>query len=609
MIINMFFTYHRFSGLLLLSLTCFLSFGQTQIFPPHWFKGLKDTKLELIIHQPQGFNQVPRLLQGEGVEVLQSEIAANSRYAYLYLDLAACTDSKIDLLIGSERVSYNLKEAKDYQPQPLSPSDALYLITPDRFANGDPDNDELDGFNEKKYGREYPFGRHGGDLQGIIDRLDYIKDLGFTATWASPLLENNEFKESYHGYAITDHYRIDPRLGSNELYATYVDQSHAKGMKVIMDVVYNHFGSQHLFHLDPPDSSFFHFKWKGKRSNFRAVTLMDPHASKLDKEKFAQGWFDDHMPDVNQKNPHMARFLIQNSLWWILEYGLDAFRIDTYAYPDQAFMAELARRIKLERPRFFLFGEIWVHFPEIQSYFAGGNPRNPNESGLDAVTDFQFRYALKESLDHGTSWTGGATKLYYRLAADYLYQNPSKLITFMDNHDEPRIFGELHQDLNKLKVALGVLYTMRGIPCTYYGTEILMKETENHGLIRQDFPGGFPKDKVDKFSDAGLSPQEKEIRDYIRTLLHWRASSDAIISGDFLHFIPENDVYAYFRRSEQETVMVLINTNASERRSVDLNRFREIWSIMDIGYDIFTGDEAPMDEIYLAPMSIRIFSR
>ena len=609
MILNMRYAQQRLLGLLLLVSFLYQAQAQSQVFPPHWFKGLKETKLELIIYQPKGFKQEPRLVKGEGVEVLKSELAPNSKYAYLYLDLAEASSNSIELVVGTERINYQLKNPKDYIPQPLDQSDALYLITPDRFANGDNENDELKGFNEKKHGREYPFGRHGGDLQGIIDHLDYIHDLGFTATWSSPLLENNEFKESYHGYAITDHYRIDPRFGSNALYQDYVNRSHEKGMKVIMDVVYNHVGSQHLFHLDPPDSNFFHFKWRDKRSNFRAVTLMDPHASKADKERFEQGWFDDHMPDLNQKDPHVARFLIQNSLWWILEYGIDAFRIDTYAYPDQKFMAELARRIKLERPTFFLFGEIWVHFPEIQSYFAGGNLSNPNESGLDGVTDFQFRYALKESLEQGTSWTGGASKLYYRLAADYLYQDPTKLVTFLDNHDEPRVYGELHEDLNKLKVALGVLYTMRGIPCTYYGTEILMKETENHGVIREDFPGGFPGDKVNKFEDKGLSKEEKEIRSYVRNLLQWRAQSDAIANGGFLHFIPENDLYVYFRKSEMETVMVVVNTNSEESRELDLNRFREVWSIMDTGYDIFTGKQAPMDKLMMSPMSIRIFSR
>lgn len=586
-----------------------ISLAQSRVFPPHWFKGLKETNFEIIVYKPEGMKSRPEVKLEDGLILISSELFKNNRYAYVRLNLSVFKGDIIEIQAGNERIEYQLKTPKDYRPQALSQKDAIYLITPDRFANGAPSNDKLPGYNEKKYGREHPFGRHGGDLQGIIDHLAYIKDMGFTATWASPLLENNEFKESYHGYAITDHYTIDGRLGSNELYAEYVDKSHEMGMKVIMDVVYNHFGSQHLFHLDVPDSNFFHFDWKGERSNFRAVTLMDPHASQADKEKFTRGWFDDHMPDVNQTDPHMASFLIQNSLWWILEHGIDAFRIDTYAYPDQYFMAELGDRIKRERPDFFLFGEIWVHFPEIQSYFAGNSRMNVVDSKLDGVTDFQFRYALKESLDHGQSWTGGLGKLYYRLAADYLYNDPSRLITFVDNHDEPRIFGELHQDLRKLKVALGIMYTMRGIPSTYYGTEILMKETKDHGVIREDFPGGFPGDAVNKFDAKNLQGQEAEIHDYIQSLLKWRAKSPAITNGSFMHFIPENDVYVYFRINEIEKVMVVVNTSSDQKRNVDLNRFREVWTVMGTGYDVLSGEMAPMDNLEMEPMSIRIFSR
>ncbi len=599
----------RIQIFLVFGILAFTLKAQTEVWPPHWFKGLKDTHLELIIYQESGFKALP-VVQGKGgPRVEQVHLADNPQYAYLQLDLAGFKGDQFGIELDREELSYRLKTPTEYRPQSLRPNDAIYLITPDRFANGDPSNDRLDGMNEGKYGREYPFGRHGGDIQGIIDHLDYIQDMGFTALWPSPLLENNEFKESYHGYAITDHYAIDPRFGSNELYAEMVNQAHVKGLKIIMDVVYNHFGSQHQFHLNPPDSNFFHFEWKGKRSNFRAVTLMDPHASKIDKEKFAQGWFDDHMPDVNQRDPHMANFLIQNSLWWILEYGLDAFRIDTYAYPDQAFMAELARRVKLERPDFFLFGEIWVHFPEIQAYFSGHNPANPHESGLDAVTDFQFRYALKESLEQGQSWTGGSAKLYYRLAADYLYADPSKLITFMDNHDEPRIYGELHQDLAKLKAGLTIMYTMRGIPSTYYGTEILMKETANHGVIREDFPGGFPGDSLNKFDDRDLQAKEKELRDYMRHLLKWRAESEAIAKGEFLHFVPEGDLYVYFRISESEKVMVVFNSHQSESIAIGLSRFEEVWASGGRAKDVLNGEEVEMEGLRIEPMSVQVYSR
>jgi len=577
--------------------------AQIQTFPPNWFKGLENQELEILLYSPEGFKSLPKC-KDENLKA-EASFAVNHDYVYLTVNLADFAGESFKIDCGKKSITYHLKEPKSGLAG-LDPSDAIYLISPDRFVNADPNNDRIKGMNETKYGREFPFGRHGGDLAGIISKLDYIHDLGFTATWSCPLVTNNEFKESYHGYAITDHYNIDPRFGSNGLFATYVDESHKRGMKVILDVVYNHFGSQHLLHLNPPDSNFFHFDMKETRSNFRAVNLLDPHAAKADVKQLSNGWFDDHMPDVNQQDPHAAQFLIQNSLWWIMEYGLDAFRIDTYAYPDQKFMAELGRRIKTEIPDFFLFGEIWVHMPEIQSYFAGDNRFNPNHTHLDAVTDFQFKYAVKESLDQHQGWTNGVAKLYYRLAADYLYKNPTNLVTFIDNHDEARIFGELHEDLAKLKVALGILYTMRGIPSTYYGTEILMKETANHGVIRQDFPGGFAGDEIDKFSAVGRTAQENEAHNYIKTLLNWRKNSTAVTQGSFTHFVPANDVYVYARISASDTVLVLVNTNQNDARQVDLKRFEEVWPVGKEALNVLSQDALSGSSIELPKMSITI---
>ena len=596
----------------LLSLLSLSLFGQSHFYPPHWFHGLQESQLEIMVYNPKGFGNSPKVELPSGLQASWHQLegaAGSAHYLFIDLDLATFQGNAFDIRINGKKYQYQIKQASTYQPQPLNPADAIYLITADRFANGDPDNDHPKNMNEKKYGREHEFGRHGGDLQGIIDQLDYIQDLGYTATWTSPVMTNDEFKESYHGYAITNHYEVDPRLGDAETFRRYVDESHKRGMKVILDVVYNHSGSQHFLNQDPPDSAFFHYDMRKTRSNFRAVNRMDPHVSKADLKKFGEGWFDDHMPDINQQQSEFANYLIQNSLWWVLEYGLDAFRMDTYAYPDQDFMEELARRIKLERSSFFIFGEIWVHFPEVQSYFAGGNPFNKYNSQLDAVTDFQFRYALKESIDNHQSWTGGIAKLYYRLAADHMYKNPSNLITFMDNHDEPRIFGELHEDTAKMKVALGILYTMRGIPCTYYGTEILMKETKNHGVIREDFPGGFTGDAINKFEAQNLQGREADFNQYLRQLLKWRAQSSAITQGSFLHFVPENDVYVYFRMVEDETVMVVVNSNSKESRSVDLNRFREVWPVVGEAKDVMSGEIAPIDSLEMPAMSIRIFSR
>lgn len=596
----------------LVSLSSSLCRAQVQVWPPHWFSERAVDSLEILCYHPDGFSAPPSV-EGKQLRVIESKLAANPQYAYILLDLGAQReDFRLEFWLGGQkrlRQNYPLGAPAPAPPQPMSPADRLYLITPDRFANGQPENDHLPGFKEEKYGREHPFGRHGGDLAGIAQQLDYLQELGVNSLWISPLLENDEPRESYHGYAITDHYRIDPRFGSNREFGALTQEMQRRGMKMIMDVVYNHLGAQHLLFRQPPDSSFFHFDRQKDRTNYRAVTLIDPHASQADRDRFARGWFDDHMPDINQKNPHVARFLIQNSLWWILKYGLDGFRIDTYAYPDQAFMAQLGRRIKAERPQFFLFGEIWVHQPEIQSYFAQGNPHNPHQSQLDAVTDFQFKYAAKEALSREQGWSEGVAKLYYRLAADYLYQDPSRLVTFIDNHDEPRVLGELQGDTAKLKVLLAWLYTMRGIPCLYYGTEIGLRETANHGLIRQPFPGGWPGDPHNKFTASGRNAEEEALYQRVKQLMDLRAEHSALGEGHFTHFIPEAESYVYFRHNETDTIMVVANVHPSESRSLDLSRFRELWPEGSEGIELLSRQRQQGQSLHLPPMSVQIIAK
>lgn len=582
--------------------------GQVKVYPPHWFTGLQNDTLELLLYHPEGLPTAPRLA-GPGPQVLRRQVAPNPQYAYLLLSLAGFEGRDFRIQLGDTSLTYTLKKPHPHRTEGLSPADALYLITPDRFANGDPANDRLPGFQEEKYGRDKPFGRHGGDIAGIHQHLGYLDTLGFSTLWISPLLTNDQPHESYHGYAITDHYHIDPRFGSNARYQALVDALHQRDMKIIMDVVYNHVGDQHPLFQNLPDSSFFHFFPKFRKTQYRASTLSDPHASRYDKVTFSQGWFDYHMPDLNQRNPHLARYLIQQSLWWILEFGIDGFRIDTYAYPDQAFMGRLAQRIKQERPRFFLFGELWVHKPEIQSYFAHPNPHNPIATHLDGVTDFTGHYALLEALNQLQSWTGGIAQLYYRLAADYLYASPDSLITFLDNHDLARIYGSLGQNPAKLKVALGLLYTLRGIPCTYYGTEALLTETQNHGLIREDFPGGWPGDKRNLFDTTQHRGPQKEIWQYMQALLHWRRHSSAITQGRFTHFIPQQSVYTYVRHSPEDTVLVLVNTHTRESRTVALSRFRELWPPYTPARIIPGGQSFRDSTVTLPPMSIRILQK
>lgn len=582
--------------------------AQPSCYPPHWWKGMNNDTVEILLDAGFDMAEAPRL-SGPGIEIISSLLAPNPNYAYL--TIVAGKNSADELYIEAEGISirYELRDRKPFEAGGLSPADVMYLITPDRFANGDPDNDMLPGMNEEEYSRKAIYGRHGGDIAGIIGQLDYINDLGCNSLWISPLLENDEFNASYHGYAITDHYNIDPRFGTNELYARLVDEMHQRDMKMVMDVIYNHFGSQHHLFLNPPDSGFFNWHEVFTRTNYRAATLYDPHASALDKEIFANGWFDGHMPDVNQRNPHVAAFLIQNSLWWIEEYGIDAFRIDTYTYSDQGFMADLAGRVKQEYPGFFLFGEAWVHFPEIQSYFVEANRYNPIATHLNSVKDFQFAFALTEALEKEQEWTGGVAKLYYRLAADYLYADPSTLVTFLDNHDLARIYGTLEQDMARMKLALGVLLTMRGIPCIYYGTEIGMKETANHGVIREDFPGGWADDVVNKFTSDGRTDEENQIYNWIQKILNWRSGSMAVTEGDFMHFVPVDGVYVYFRYTDDEVVMVMINTNHEREVEVDLVRFEEIWSLSSAANDVLKAVSFDGDSIKIPAKGIIILEQ
>jgi glycosidase len=583
------------------------AFAQVKCYPPHWWKGMQNDTLELLIDAGKELRKIPEVKTG--VEVLTSELAPNPRYAYLTIIAGKDAPDQIEIKVGGKSLDYDLKDRRGVNPGGLTPADVMYLITPDRFANADPSNDRVKAMNEKVYSRDSIYGRHGGDIQGIIDHLDYISDLGCNSLWICPLLENNEFKASYHGYAITDHYLIDPRFGTNKLYGELVEEMHGRDMKMVMDVVYNHFGSQHHLFLDPPDSAFFNWHQGFVRTNYRAATLYDPHVSQHDKHQFTDGWFDGHMPDVNQRNSHMASFLIQNSIWWIEEYGIDAFRIDTYTYPDQQFMADLSKRVRQEYPNFFLFGETWVHFPEIQSYFVEDNRYNPIATHLNNVTDFQFAFALTEALQKEQGWTEGVAKLYYRLASDYLYEDPSTQVIFLDNHDLARIYGTLGQDMKKMRMAMGVLFTMRGIPCLYYGTEIGMKETENHGVIREDFPGGWPDDAVNKFTSQERSEEENQIFNWISDLLTWRQTSTAVTQGKFMHFVPQEGVYTYFRYTDEEVVMVMVNSNNDKDVETDLERFKEIWDSEAPARDVITGDEFKGDHRSLPAQTISILQQ
>ena len=584
-----------------------------RIDPPHWWVGFSNPQLELLVAGTNLSNAVE--LEAQGVRILEVLATPNPNYKRIVLDIAqSARPQTLNFIFKngkrSTTVGYELK-ARNYANKTLmglNPADFIYLITPDRFANGNPNNDVVKGMNEPRIDRDSAYYRHGGDIAGIAGKLDYMKDLGVTALWINPLLENNQPKESYHGYAITDHYKIDARFGSNEEFRGLVDEMHGRGMKMVMDVIYNHWGNEHYLHKNLPDSSMVHWFDSFTKTNYRATALHDPHASKHDKMLMQDGWFDNHMPDLNQTNAIMANYLIQSSIWWIEEYGIDAYRIDTYAYPDQEFMSVLAERILKEYPNFFMFGETWVHGVQVQNFFVEDNPfRKPFNSNLQSVTDFQWYFALEKGIHEKTDWNTGISRMYYALSADYMYDQPEHLVTFVDNHDIARWYGHCGEDMTKFKIGIGLLLTSRGIPQLYYGTEVLMKATNGHGEIREDFLGGWPGDARDKFTAAGRDSLENYTFDYIQKLARFRRSNQALTYGSLTQFTPVDGVYSYIRHAKNgEKVLVFVNNNKEAVPIIDMKRYAEMVAVGTKVRNLETGNEFPLPDEMLIEYGISI---
>lgn len=571
-------------------------FSQKRVEPPHWWVGMAHPTVELLIYD-QAIRDFEPSLNYPGVQIKQVTRLQNPNYLFVELEIGPGTKAGTFTIRlkkeGEERsLEYTLHERK-YAANSrlgLNDSDFIYLLMPDRFANGDPDNDTVEGMNQQGTNRAKMYFRHGGDLQGVLDHLDYLESLGVTALWLNPVLENDTHFESYHGYAITDHYRIDRRFGTNETYLQLVEACHARGIKVVMDIIHNHVGDTHWFIQDLPDETWIHQFDEFTKTTYRAPTLMDPYASRYDRERMSDGWFDGHMPDLNQQHPQLATYLIQNNIWWVEFSGQDAYRIDTYAYPDQVFMAEWGKRMQKEYPDFNFFGETWVHGPAVQAQFTQNNQLRPDyNSYLPGVTDFQLYYAINEALQQEQGWTSGAARIYYTLAQDFLYEDPTRNVIFLDNHDLSRFFSVMGEDLRKFKSGLTFLMSMRGIPMVYYGTEILMKNfTDPDGKVREDFPGGWPDDPVDKFQEAGRTAQEQEAFSYLQHLALYRKQSTALQSGKLTQFVPENGIYVYFRQDARQTIMVAMNTHAYPQVA-ELERFQEMLLGFEAGQDIPTG--------------------
>lgn len=596
-----------------------LAFSQSpieKIEPPYWWSGMESDQVELLVYGPNITEWTPSL-SDEHVNLVGVKKTKNANYLFLTLEIDPSSPKK-DISLNFKRKRKKVAQKYSIVPKSemkegqagLNSTDFIYLVFPDRFANSAPENDSNALMQDRVIARDSLFYRHGGDLQGVSDHLDYIEELGVTALWLNPVWENDQPKESYHGYAPTDLYRVDRRFGSNEAYETLVDQCHARGIKVIKDIVYNHWGDQHWIYQDLPDSSWVNFWPEFTRTTYKAPTLMDPYASEEDKRKMTDGWFDHHMPDLNQRNDELANYLIQHSIWWIGHFGVDAFRIDTYAYPDQAFMAKLGERILEEYPTFFMFGETWVHGTPIQAWFTDKNgAKKPFESHLQSVTDFQLHYALNSALNENFGWTEGASRLYYTLAKDILYEDASRNVTFLDNHDLSRIYSVVGEDVEKLKSAFAFMMTTRGIPSLYYGTEIGLKNFSNpDGLVRQDFPGGWPTDSLNKFTPEGRNMDENELFDFFSHLGTYRKNNPSIFSGSLTQYVPKEGVYMYKRTGEDKTILVVMNLNGTEKALDKQFSFFEkegsfkVVATEDIGVDL-------KGEVILAPYQTIIIER
>lgn len=563
-----------------------------RIEPLHWWTGLKNPELQIVLYG-KNLALCSLSIDYPGIQLQRIVKTDNPNYIFMYLHISPETkpgNLAITLHSGKQSrvIPYQLfpKSSATNRIQGLHGADVMYMLMPDRFANGDPTNDRLSGMPDITH-RDSLHARHGGDLKGIIERLDYIKNLGCTAIWATPLLENNMPQYSYHGYAITDFYAIDARFGSNNLYREYVEKAHTKGLKVVMDMVLNHCGSRHWFIQDPPTQDWAHYlpdfrkssDWKKDypRGSYRASTLSDPAASEFDKKVMSESWFDYTMPDLNQKNPLLATYLMQNALWWVEFAGLDGIRVDTYPYPDKHFSAAWTQYLLREYPQLYIVGEVWINDVTMSAYWQG-NRRNADgyTSNLPAITDFPVNYALNAVFNEQESWDTGMNKLYHTIANDFVYENPAKNLIFLDNHDLNRFFSSVGEDPKKLKMALTALFTLRGIPQMYYGTELATAGWKNPDpLVRKDFPGGWSSDTVNTFTEKGLTAVQQEIFRFVQSLARWRATKEVFRSGKFMHFVPHNGLYTYFRYSERECVMIVLNNNSTGEMTIPLERYQE----------------------------------
>ena len=601
-----------------------------RIEPTDWYVGLKDASLQLMVYG-KDIKTADVTTDYPGVKIDSLVRLDSPNYLLVYMNVKDAQPGTMTLLFQQgkqkKKVNYTLKarEKKGEERYGFSNADVLYMLMPDRFASGRTDNDQIKGMRPYKNDRTQPSLRHGGDLEGIRQHLDYFKELGVTALWFTPVLENDSpdhgTQSTYHGYATTNYYRVDPRFGSNEEYRQLCDEAHAKGIKIVMDMIFNHSGYEHPWTLDMPSKDWLNTpEWlspenqanavemktmdgaakvndKYLQTSYKLTPVVDPYASKIDLHETVDGWFVPTMPDLNQRNPHVIKYLIQNSIWWIETVGIDGIRMDTYPYADRDAMAQWMKIIGEEYPNFNTVGETWVTEPAYTAAWQKDSKLSEKNSYLPTVMDFAFYDRINQAKNEETdAWWNGFNRIYNNFVYDYLYPNPSNVMAFLENHDTDRFLGE-GKDTVALKQALALLLTVNRTPQLYYGTEVLMNGTKHitDGNVRKDFPGGFPGDTKNCFTREGRTQAENAMFDWLSRLLHWRQGNDVIIKGKQTQFIPFNGIYVIARQYNGKTVLTILNGNRKQA-DMQLDRYAEVIGNTTAAKDVITGRTVKLDK-------------
>lgn len=549
------------------------------VYPTNWWVGMKESSLQLLVRSDKNIAEDKALFRSSSPDVKVVKVQTTENKHYLFVDINIARNAKpqkVKFTFGNNSITYELKarskENGKTRVQGITSKDVTYLLMPDRFANGDPSNDALpEIYRDKTADRNNKFARHGGDLKGVEDHLDYFNELGITTIWFTPVTENDMPKmregnfdiAGYHGYWFTDHYNVDKRFGGNDGYKSLINAAHKKGLKIIQDAIYNHIGLEHWIHKDPPAKDWINQWPEFTGPNHREETMFDPYGSKYDKTNMVNGWFVAHLPDLNLSNPNLAKFLIQHAVWSVEEFGFDGFRIDTYKYCDEQFLNKMNAALLREFPAITTFVEAWSNTIVANAYFSQNNLNIPFKHNAPGAIDFSLCFAMLAGMNQPYGWTEGVNRVYMTLAQDIVYKNPLNNCIFLDNHDMNRVYSEVKEDWTKMKWGLNWLLTMRGIPQLYYGTEVLMKNYKNptDAEVRLDFPGGWPGDPVNKFMASGRTDKENEAFNYVSKLAKFRKNSSALTTGNTMQFIVRDGVYIYFRYDAKQTIMVITNTS------------------------------------------------